>query len=698
MPSKLDLSMMEATKSVLPKWDKPCQKPRPTTSSTTVPGRRLPMDSKLWGDLAMAFVSSSTMASGVLLTRVAMGDIPAKTNMVSSIITFPLYGSTNIQSDTTFNITVQMSNLVAGSFTNADATYYAAPQQLSGGKVIGHTHVTVQDMGKTLNPTTALDPTQFAFFKGINDAGNGQGLLQATVTGGLPAGNYRVCTMASASNHQGVLMPVAQRGTADDCTKFTVSGSGTTENAAANDGKGGEAAAAAAQSAVDNPGPTNAAGGKGASSSATKASATTKAGNNGKASTSSEASTSSAAGKNGKSASSSASESSSATKAGKSASSSASESSATTNAGKGGKTEASVSAKATSSLKGALFTNTTSIASASANAGKGGKGAEATTTSEATSASVTLSSAGTATTTSKKISGGGKAVNSQSSSGTIVQKVTIIETFFIFAKSLGGLPPSVAKQGSQFLCLGELFADISAAASAACGHQFDACVGFSGPGFSFEECTSQQSECGASASVASAPPAPQTVTATVTVPVTATVTGTVISETTLSVSASAGNVAAVQTQAAGAESGAKAQTTAPALVASASASESACSVVTGTVTVDAPEVTKAAVSAPFSNSTSSNATATSSAPASTSSTATSTSGAIGGIEAPAIIDSGDATRPFSVNGNTFVNKSAAVQRSCDVQFNACANAVNGQKLSGVTLADCSAQQTKCNAQ
>jgi len=692
------------------------------------------------------------MASGVLLTQIAMGDIPAKTNMVSSIITFPLHGSNNIQSDTTFNITVQMANLVAGSFTNADATYYAAPQQLSGGKVVGHTHVTVQDMGKTLNPKTALDPTQFAFFKGINDAGNGNGLLQATVTGGLPAGNYRVCTMASASNHQGVLMPVAQRGTADDCTKFTVVGSGTTENAAANDGKGGQAAAAAAQSAVDNPGPTKAANGKATSTSATKASGSAKAvdnGNNGKASASSSASTSSAAGKNGKGASSSAPESSAATKAGnngkatsseastssaagkngkgasssapeastssaagkngKGASSSAPVSSAATKAGKDGKTESSVAAKATSSvLKVAPFSNSSFVASsAQANEGKGGKGAQVTTASEASSASVTLPSVGSAATTSKKISGGGKAVNSQASSGTIVQKVTIIETFFVFVKSLGGLPPSVSKQGEQFFCKGELFADISAAASAACGHQFNACVSFSGPNFSFEECTSQQSECGASASVAVEPPAPQTVTATVTVPVTATVTGTVISETTLSVSASGDSVAAVQTQAAVASSEstspakssavvAKAQTTAPALVSSAAESKPACSVVTGTVTVDAPEITKAA--APFSNSTSNATPASSAGSAAATGSVSTSSAAIGGIEAPKIINSGDSTRPFSVNGNTFVNKSAAVQRSCDVQFNACANAVNGGKLSGVTLADCSAQQGKCGAQ
>jgi len=199
--------------------------------------------------------AGKTLTNGLQITTgscngITMGDIPAKTNMVSSVITFPTTGGAAIASDTTFNITVQTANIVAGSFTNADATYYAAPQFLSNGNVVGHTHVTVQDLGNSLNPTAALDATQFAFFKGINDNGNGKGLLSATVTGGLPKGNYRVCTMAAASNHQPVLMPVAQRGTPDDCTKFTVSGSGTTINVSANDGSGGIAAAALAASAV----------------------------------------------------------------------------------------------------------------------------------------------------------------------------------------------------------------------------------------------------------------------------------------------------------------------------------------------------------------------------------------------------------------------------------------------------------------
>ena len=181
-----------------------------------------------------------------LTVLAVMGKIPSTSNMVSSIIVSPKPAE-NIAANKDFTISVQTSGLSAGSFTNAQATYYAAPQDLtSGGQIIGHTHVTVQDMGNSLTPSAALDPTAFVFFKGINDAGNGKGLLSATVTGGLPAGNYRVCTMSSSSNHQPVLMPVAQRGAQDDCQKFTVggnaaSGSGSTSGSGSGSASGGSA-------------------------------------------------------------------------------------------------------------------------------------------------------------------------------------------------------------------------------------------------------------------------------------------------------------------------------------------------------------------------------------------------------------------------------------------------------------------------
>ena len=178
-----------------------------------------------------------------------MGKIPSTSNMISAIIVSPKPAE-NIAASTTFTISEQMKGLTAGSFTNAAATYYSAPQDLaSNGQIIGHTHVTVQDLGNSLQPSSPPDPVQFAFFKGINDAGNGNGLLSATVTGGLPAGNYRVCSMTSSSNHQPVLMPVAQRGAQDDCQKFTVGGAAT-GNGNGNANVGGNAATSATKAAA----------------------------------------------------------------------------------------------------------------------------------------------------------------------------------------------------------------------------------------------------------------------------------------------------------------------------------------------------------------------------------------------------------------------------------------------------------------
>lgn len=139
-----------------------------------------------------------------------MGDIPSSSNMISSIITNPGPGDT-IPANQEFSVNVQVANLVAGSFTNPNTTYYAAPQALQGGKVVGHTHITIQSLGNSLAATTPPDAGTFAFFKGIDDAGNGNGGLSATVAGGLPAGAYRVCTMTSASNHQPVTMPVSKQ-------------------------------------------------------------------------------------------------------------------------------------------------------------------------------------------------------------------------------------------------------------------------------------------------------------------------------------------------------------------------------------------------------------------------------------------------------------------------------------------------------
>jgi hypothetical protein len=112
--------------------------------------------------------------------------------MPAAKITFPQNFGT-FAADTEFTFKMSIKNMVTGNFVNANTNYYGAPQQLQGNNVIGHSHVTVQKLD-SLTSTQPLDPTVFAFFKGINTAAvNGE--LTVDVTAGLPAGVYRFCTV-----------------------------------------------------------------------------------------------------------------------------------------------------------------------------------------------------------------------------------------------------------------------------------------------------------------------------------------------------------------------------------------------------------------------------------------------------------------------------------------------------------------------
>ncbi|KAL5119799.1 hypothetical protein ACEQ8H_002159 [Pleosporales sp. CAS-2024a] len=71
-------------------------------------------------------------------------------------------------------------------------------------------------------------------------------------------------------------------------------------------------------------------------------------------------------------------------------------------------------------------------------------------------------------------------------------------------------------------------------------------------------------------------------------------------------------------------------------------------------------------------------------------------GALGGIAATPVTDSGNPQRKFQVKGDTFVNLGAALQRSCDQQFNACANAANGGNKS-LNVGACEQQHGDCSS-
>jgi len=149
-----------------------------------------------------------------------MGRILAVDKMPTSKFAFPKNGET-IKANTGFTIRMAIKNLQTGNFVNPTTNYYSAPAQTAeDGTLIGHSHVVIQKM-TSKSQTTPLDPTVFAFFKGMNQAAVG-GVLTAEVTAGLPAGEYRMASINSAANHQPALPAVAQRGSIDDISYFTV--------------------------------------------------------------------------------------------------------------------------------------------------------------------------------------------------------------------------------------------------------------------------------------------------------------------------------------------------------------------------------------------------------------------------------------------------------------------------------------------
>ncbi|KAG6814418.1 hypothetical protein H0H92_007421 [Tricholoma furcatifolium] len=160
-----------------------------------------------------------------------MGTIPSVDNMPSAKFTFPQNGGT-IQAEQSFNISMAINNLATGNFVNANENYFAAPQQLdSTGTIIGHSHVVVEQLS-AIDQTTPTNPLNFAFFKGLNDAAV-DGVLTATVTSGLPAGAYRLCSINTCANHQPALVAIAQHGSLDDCIYFSATASGVADTTTA---------------------------------------------------------------------------------------------------------------------------------------------------------------------------------------------------------------------------------------------------------------------------------------------------------------------------------------------------------------------------------------------------------------------------------------------------------------------------------
>ncbi|KAJ7263502.1 hypothetical protein C8J57DRAFT_1436339 [Mycena rebaudengoi] len=155
-----------------------------------------------------------------------IGLIPSVDKMPSAEFSLP-QNNGNIAANKDFLVTMNDRNFCTGVFTNALKTYFAAPQTLdANGLIIGHSHVVIESVIESLTSliqTEPTDPKKLIFFKVHSSVM--PGVPGVDVTKGVPAGAYRICTINSSSNHQPVIVPIAQHGSLDDCVymllKFT---------------------------------------------------------------------------------------------------------------------------------------------------------------------------------------------------------------------------------------------------------------------------------------------------------------------------------------------------------------------------------------------------------------------------------------------------------------------------------------------
>jgi len=165
--------------------------------------------------------SNGTQIRAGCCSSTPQGEIPSFDQMTSNLIIFPKNEQT-IKANKNFTARVSVQNLQTGAFSDAVNDYYDVSQKLKGGVIIGHSHITIQQL-KSFN--RAPDARVFAFFKGLNQVAT-RGIFEQVVgtekNPGLEPGKYRMCTMSASFTHQPVIMPVAQRGAQDDCIRFNV--------------------------------------------------------------------------------------------------------------------------------------------------------------------------------------------------------------------------------------------------------------------------------------------------------------------------------------------------------------------------------------------------------------------------------------------------------------------------------------------
>jgi hypothetical protein len=151
-----------------------------------------------------------------------LGSLPSEDKMVSTLITSPEDGAV-ISAGEPFTSRFDVDNMELANFANPNTNFNAQPQTLnSNGIIKGHIHMVIQKLAEgESDSVVAPDAKVFQFFKGLDfQAQNGR-TLEFTTSLTVP-GFYRLCTLSGANSHQSLMMPVARRGSQDDCIRLTI--------------------------------------------------------------------------------------------------------------------------------------------------------------------------------------------------------------------------------------------------------------------------------------------------------------------------------------------------------------------------------------------------------------------------------------------------------------------------------------------
>ncbi|ESK93368.1 hypothetical protein Moror_1779 [Moniliophthora roreri MCA 2997] len=152
-----------------------------------------------------------------------LGVIPPQDTMPSHKFQAPKHGD-SLPPNTPFLVKLNFRNM-RQAMTDPNTCYLSAPQEIGfDGSIFGYSRIVIEAL-TAINQTSVTDPRKIAVSTALIETDE-NGILTTNITNGLPAGFYRLSSIALTANHYPVVLPVAQHGAVNDAIYFTVGDGG----------------------------------------------------------------------------------------------------------------------------------------------------------------------------------------------------------------------------------------------------------------------------------------------------------------------------------------------------------------------------------------------------------------------------------------------------------------------------------------